>query len=122
MDDFAEFLERCFIEEVLDILKAKGMKNIHFSAKVWPDRSSQAANSRWNVIKGLSSKTGQPQRLIFSDSQRMAEVLEIDLAYLVLRAKNRALEKFEENQNIKGKSAAQSTPSAGQGRRLKEKI
>jgi hypothetical protein len=79
-------------------MKKKRMKNIHFAEKVWPDRSPQAAGSRWNVIKGYSPKTGVPQKLIFSDTQRMAEVLEIELPYLILRAKDRAMKKMEENQ------------------------
>jgi hypothetical protein len=95
MEDFADLLERCFIEVVQEILKAKHIKNIHFAEKVWPDRSSQAACSRWNVIKGISPKTGLPQKLIFSDTQRMAEVLEIELPYLILRAKDRAMQKME---------------------------
>jgi hypothetical protein len=98
MDDFADLLERCLIEVIGEILKAKRMKNKDFAVKLWPGRTLTASVSRWNVIKGYSHKTGVPQRLIFSDTQRMAEVLEIELPYLILRAKDRAMKKMEENQ------------------------
>jgi hypothetical protein len=79
----------------LYLAKAKGLKKVDFSAKVWPETSPKAAYARWTVMRGKADKTDRPQGVLISDAQCMAEVLDEDLAYLLLRAKDRVRQKME---------------------------
>lgn len=95
MESIASQIERALVEIVDELAKAKGMKKVDFSARVWPETSPKAAYARWNVMRGKASKTGRPQGVLISDAQSMAEVLDEDLAYLLLRAKDRVRQKLE---------------------------
>lgn len=121
-DDFAYLVERCFVEIATETVKARRMTYGAFAAMVWPDKTPQGATGRWNVIKGVASNTGVPQKLIFSDAVRIAEVLDIEFAYLALKAKDRATDRWEQIQAEKQAAEAQKNKTARGRRKLADRI
>lgn len=89
-DDFAQRIERAFVELVVDRSERKGFKKGEFAAQVWPSMSAKAAATRWNSIRSKAYHTGKPQSVPIADAQRMADVLGEDLSYLLAVAKENA--------------------------------
>jgi hypothetical protein len=90
MNDFAYEVERCFVQIVTALTKEKRLKISDFAQMVWPERTPTAGTARWNVIKGKSTLTGAPQKLLFSDAVRIAKALDMELAVLILKATDQA--------------------------------
>ena len=78
--------ERNLVEIINERSIAKGFKRTEFAAMVWSDTDTKTAYAKWNAIRGKVSRTGRPQSLLVSDAQRMAEVLNEDLAYFIFLA------------------------------------
>lgn len=83
-------VERAFVEIIDEMVKAKGLKIVNFTPMVWPDAGPKAAYAKWFAIRGKVSNTGKPQGVQISDAQAMANALNEDLAFLMLRASERA--------------------------------
>ena len=79
-------IERNLVEIINERSSVKGFKKTEFAALVWSDTDPKTAYAKWNAIRGKVSRTGKPQSLLVSDAQRMAEVLDEDLAYLIFLA------------------------------------
>ncbi|MEG6503339.1 MULTISPECIES: immunity protein [unclassified Desulfovibrio] len=94
-NNFAMALERAFVELVANRVKERGWKKGEFAAKAWPDDTPKAAAARWTAMRSKASNTGKPQGVQISDAQRMAEVLEEDLSYLLAVAKEQARQQVE---------------------------
>ena len=84
---FAQKLERAFVELVDSRAERRNFGKGEFAAQVWPDVPPKAAASRWSAIRGRATHTGKPQSVAIADAQRMAEVLDEDLSYLLAVAK-----------------------------------
>ena len=95
MIDKSYQIERNLVEIINELSIIKGFKRTEFAAKVWNDTDPKTAYAKWNAIRGKVSRTGKPQSLLVSDAQRMAEVLNEDLAYLVFLANAKARAEFE---------------------------
>lgn len=93
--NFAMALERAFVELVAERVKKRGWKKGEFAAMLWPDDTPKAAAARWTAMRSKASNTGKPQGVQISDAQRMAEVLEEDLSYLLAVAKEQARSQAE---------------------------
>lgn len=85
--DFAQKLERSFVELVAARAERKGFKKSEFAALLWPEMAPKTAASRWTSVRGKASHTGKPQSVAIADAQRMADVLGEDLSYLLAVAK-----------------------------------
>lgn len=90
---YSELLMEAFVEVVDECSKTRGLKKSEFAQKVWPESSPRAASSRWQTMRTVATNTGRPQGVLISDAHRMAEVLNMDLPYLLLRASYLAKEK-----------------------------
>lgn len=90
-------VERNLVEIINERSTAKGFKKTEFAAKVWSDTDPKTAYAKWNAIRGKVSRTGKPQGLLISDAQRMAEILNDDLAYLIFLANAKAQIEIENN-------------------------
>ena len=90
MLNFAELMERSFVELVDRRADARGWGKGEFASRVWPESSPKSAAGKWAAIRGISSNTGKPQGVLISDAQRMAEILGEDLTYLLAVAKENA--------------------------------
>lgn len=88
--NFANALERAFVELIGNRVKIRGWKKGEFAAKVWPNDTPKAAAARWTAMRSKASNTGKPQGVLISDAQLMAEVLGEDLSYLLAVAKEQA--------------------------------
>ena len=89
-DDFAQRIERAFVELVAERAERKGFKKGEFAAKIWPDMNSKTAATRWNSVRIKASHTGKPQSVPIADAQRMADVLGENLGYLLAVATENA--------------------------------
>jgi len=90
MDDFAEQLERSFVELVDQRADARGWGKGEFAKKVWPETTPLSAAGKWAAIRTKSTNTGKPQGVLIADAHRMAEALGEDLAFLLSLAKENA--------------------------------
>lgn len=88
--DYAQRIERAFVEIIIERSERKGFKKGEFASKVWPDMTSKAAATRWNSIRIKASNTGKPQSVPIADAQRMADVLGENLSYLLAVAMEKA--------------------------------
>ena len=93
MSDYAELYMESFVEIIDSMAKANNFKKGEFAAKVWPDISTLVATKKWQYMRTKSHITGHPQGVLLSDALRMTEVLEVDLPYVLLRARALADEK-----------------------------
>ena len=93
--NFANALERAFVELIGNRVKIRGWKKGEFAAKVWPNDTPKAAAARWTAMRSKASNTGKPQGVLISDAQLMAEVLGEDLSYLLAVAKEQARMRLE---------------------------
>lgn len=100
-DDFAQRVERAFVELIAERAERDGYKKGEFAAKIWPDMNPKAAATRWNSVRIRASHTGKPQSVPIADAQRMAAVLRVDLSYLLVIATENARDK---NNNSKRRS------------------
>lgn len=90
MHNFAELMERSFVELVDGRAEARGWGKGEFASRVWPESNPKSAAVKWAAIRSKASNTGKPQGVLISDAQRMAEVLGEDLTYLLAVAKEYA--------------------------------
>jgi len=90
MDDFAAQLERSFVSLIDQRADARGWGKGEFARMVWPEIPAKNAASKWSAIRGKATNTGKPQGVLISDAQRMADILQEDLTYLLAVAKENA--------------------------------
>jgi hypothetical protein len=82
-DDFAQRLERAFVELVTKKSDQRGMGKMEFAAKMWPWMNPKIASTCWTAMRTRSAHTGKPQNITLADAQRMADALGEDLGYLM---------------------------------------
>lgn len=90
MDEFSSLIERYFVSLVDERADARGWGKGEFAQQVWPRDNPKSAATKWAAMRGRSSNTGRPQGVLISDAQRMADVLDEDLTYLLAVAKEKA--------------------------------
>lgn len=95
MSDYADLYMESFVEVIDSMAKASGLKKGEFAARVWPDISPLVATKKWQYMRTKSHITGHPQGVLLSDALRMSEVLDVDLPYVLLKARTMADEKRE---------------------------
>jgi hypothetical protein len=83
-----------FVEVIDSMAKASGLKKGEFASRVWPDISPLVATKKWQYMRTKSHITGHPQGVLLSDALRMGEVLDVDLPYVLLKARTLADEKM----------------------------
>lgn len=105
MSDYAELYMESFVEIIDSMAKANNFKKGEFAARVWPDISPLVATKKWQYMRTRSHITGHPQGVLLSDALRMTEVLEVDLPYVLLRARTLADEKTDAPKKEKVKAA-----------------
>ena len=81
--DFSLKLERAFVEYVDGRADEKGLGKGEFAHQVWPEDTLKAAASRWSAMRSKATNTGKPQGLLMSDAHRMANVLGMNLGYIL---------------------------------------
>lgn len=88
MNFFAEKLERAFVDLVVRKAGETESALKEFAAKVWHDKDEKRAHEKIRLLTdGYQGKrAGKQQRLVFGDAQRMAQVLDMPLGYLVTLA------------------------------------
>jgi hypothetical protein len=86
-DDFAQRIERAFVDVVTNKAEQRNMGKMEFAAKMWPWMNPKIASTRWTAMRTRSAHTGKPQNITLADAQRMADALSEDLGYLVAIAK-----------------------------------
>lgn len=86
-DDFAQRLERAFVELVTTRTAQRDVGKMEFAAKMWPWMNPKIASTRWTAMRTRSAHTGKPQNITLADAQRMADALGEDLGYLLAVAK-----------------------------------
>jgi hypothetical protein len=104
MSDYADLYMEAFVKIIDVMAKESGFKKGEFATRVWPDISPLVAIKRWQYMRTKSHITGHPQGVLLSDALRMSEILEVDLPYILLKARTMADEKR--------KSSNQATPQA----------
>jgi hypothetical protein len=57
---------------------------------VWPEIDPKTAAAKWSAIRGNASNKGKSQSVLIADAQRMADILDEDLTYLLAVAKENA--------------------------------
>ncbi len=90
MEDSAIRLERAFVTLIDARADRRGWGKGEFARMVWPEASPKVAAAKWAAIRGKASHTGKPQGVLVSDAQRMADILQEDLTYLLAVAKENA--------------------------------
>jgi hypothetical protein len=86
-DDFAQKVERSFIEVVTNKADQRDLGKMEFAAAMWPWMKPKIASTRWTAMRTKSAHTGKPQNITIADAQRMADALGEDLGYLLALAK-----------------------------------
>lgn len=81
--DFSLKLERAFVEYMDSRADEKGLGKGEFAHQVWPEDTLKGAASRWSAMRSKATNTGKPQGLLMSDAHRMANVLGINLGYVL---------------------------------------
>jgi hypothetical protein len=89
-NDFAQRVERAFVDLVVERAERKRFKKGEFAAMVWPDMNPKAAATRWNSVRSKAFHTGKPQSVPIADAQRMASALGLELSYLLVIAAENA--------------------------------
>jgi hypothetical protein len=69
---------------IADLAKNKGLKQAELARRAFPQLA--AAPTAWTQTRGISSKTGKPQRLKFADVVAFSQVLGYDIPNLISRA------------------------------------
>lgn len=90
--DFSLQLERAFVEYADRLSDEKGLGKGDFAHQVWPGDTLKAAASRWSAMRSKATNTGKPQGLLMSDAHRMAEVLGVNLGYILTVLEDRITE------------------------------
>lgn len=90
-NDFAQRVERAFVDLVVERAERKGLRKGEFAARVWPEMNPKAAATRWNSVRSKAFHTGKPQSVPIADAQRMASALGLQLNYLIVIATENAL-------------------------------
>jgi hypothetical protein len=93
-EDFAQQLERAFVELVSKRADARGYKKGEFAHILWPKLNENLASTRWTTIRCQASRTGKPQNVTLADAQRMADALGEDLGYLLAVAKEKVKDRL----------------------------
>lgn len=91
-NDFAQRVERAFVDLVVERAEKKGLAKGKFAAMVWPDMNPKAAATRWNSVRSKAFHTGKPQSVPIADAQRMASALGLQLNYMIVLATEKVLE------------------------------
>jgi hypothetical protein len=112
MSDYADLYMESFVEIIDSMARAKKFKKGEFAARVWPEASPLVAQKRWQYMRTRSHITGQPQGVLLSDALLMTEALEIDLPYVLLKARTLADEKTGALQLEKDKTESKSRKTA----------
>ena len=86
-EDFAQLVERKFVEIIAARMEEDGLKKGQFAVKVWPELSANAAATKWAQIRSKTYHTGKPQSVTVADACRMAMALGDELGYLMSTAK-----------------------------------
>lgn len=86
-DDFAQKIERAFVDLVTAKAEQRDIGKMEFAAKMWPWMNPKIASTRWTAMRTRSAHTGKPQNITLADAQRMADALGEDLGYLLAVAK-----------------------------------
>ena len=98
-EDYPQRVERAFVSIVTRRADLRGFGKGEFAAKLWPWMRPNVAANRWSAIRERAAHTGKPQNVTLADAQRMADALGEELSYLMVIAKEEAL------QATKGKGA-----------------
>ncbi|MDL2209733.1 hypothetical protein LJC23_00020 [Desulfovibrio sp. OttesenSCG-928-I05] len=88
MKFYAEKFERAFVQLVVRKAGCTESALKEFAIKVWHDKDEKRAHEKIKLLtEGYQGKrAGKQQRLVFGDAQRMAQVLNQPLGYLVTLA------------------------------------
>ncbi len=95
MSDYADLYMAAFVAAIDKLAKSKGFKKGEFATTVWPNISPLVATKRWQYMRTKSHITGNPQVVTLPDAVRMTEVLDVDLPYVLVKAKTEADDKWE---------------------------
>jgi len=93
--NYDQLLMESFVELSAKFAKDQGLGQAEFARLVWPESSPRVASYRWQSMRTKVRNTGKPQGVLISDAQRMSVVLNQDLAYMFLLAKDLASKKAE---------------------------
>ena len=91
--NYADKIERLFIQSILARLEEKGMSYSEFAVRVWPDVPKKTAVGKFRLMRNATD--GKYQNITVTAASRMAETLDVELSYLLAVAKADAIRALE---------------------------
>jgi hypothetical protein len=88
-ENYADLVERFFIQRILAILEERKMNFSEFAVRVWPDAPKKTAVGKFRLMRNATD--GKFQNISLVAASRMAEVLDVELSYLLAVAKADAI-------------------------------
>lgn len=116
MIDFADLIMESYVEIIDDLAKQLKIKKGELAEKVWKDYSPMLAARKWRYIRTVSPMTGRPQELSLADAYKLAEALNQDTAFLLLKARHMAEEKFKAQQEKEAGASNKKKTQLGGGK------
>lgn len=113
MKDLATLMMESFVVIVDQHREDQGLGKKEFAMKCWPESPPAAAAIRWQIMRTKSRNTNRPQGILLSDVQRMADVLNIEPAYLMLESMaltRSIMSKEQENKSVTKKNKSRRKP------------
>jgi hypothetical protein len=98
--NYADLMERFFIQGILDILEERKINFSEFAVRVWPDAPKKTAVGKFRLMRNATG--GKFQNISLVAASRMAEVLGMELSYLLAVAKTDALRALKEREGTDG--------------------
>jgi hypothetical protein len=98
--NYVDLMERFFIQSILAILDERKMNFSEFAVRVWADAPKKTAVGKFRLMRNATD--GKFQNISLVAASRMAEVLGVELSYLLAVAKAdaiRALREQEKTEN-----------------------
>jgi hypothetical protein len=84
------------VRGILDVLDEKKMNFSEFAVRVWPDVPKKTAVGKFRLMR--NSANGKYQNITLTGASRMAEVLGVELSYLLAVAKADAIRALREEE------------------------
>lgn len=116
MVDFADLIMESYVEIIDGLAKRLKIKKGELAEKVWKDYSPMLAARKWRYIRTVSPITGRPQELSLADAYKLAAALDQDPAYLLLKARHMAEEKFKEQREKEADTSNKKKAQSGAGK------
>ncbi|MDR1490842.1 MAG: immunity protein [Desulfovibrio sp.] len=96
-ENYADLMERFFIQGILAILEERKINFSEFAVRVWPEAPKKTAVGKFRLMRNATE--GKFQNISLVAASRMAEVLGVELCYLLAVAKADAIRALRKEEN-----------------------